>query len=321
MPSTSRAIKYDWPDQVILFGGTPLISRVAEAVVSLGLPCTVITSPRQSSDVRPVLGSTQLCGDISAWDARSITPRSLGLCFGPAWPLSAEICAGFGERLIDFMSIPYPSYLGGAHISWARMQAESNWGCCLQLVTPETRQGEVHNGDVIKSQMFPFKEDALEDHYFKFIIDFFQDINLGATFEPIPFVPTKHHQKFHLPRLNTDIHGWIDWSWTGDEIYAFCKAFSAPYAGAKTMTSDGNHEVILTPVMLKPGICSHPFMSGLVIDVKDDVYTIAAREYALVARSSFPLRLGQRLMTPTFNLLRALRHECNYDANGDRNAG
>lgn len=275
------------------------------------------TAPRQVDTMPGYTGEVVVGIDDSF--AGQITPLSIGLCFGPAWKFSPAIRAAFSNRLIDFMSIPYPSYLGGAHISWARMNGEENWGCCLQLVTENTKQGQVHDGDVILKEDFPFQESKLEERYLHFLLSFMEKINNGDTFEPIPFVPTKNRQRFHLPRLNSELQGWIDWSWTGLEIYRFAHAFGAPYPGARTMTKE-NDNIVLTPITLKPKICSHPFMAGLVIDVKNDVYTIAARDYAFLAKSSVPLRVGQRLTTPDFELKCALMHECDYDANGDRNA-
>ena len=38
----------------------------------------------------------------------------------------------------------------------------------------------------------------------------------------------------YWPRLNTEIHAWINWTWPISDIESFCNAFSYPHSGAKT---------------------------------------------------------------------------------------
>ena len=33
----------------------------------------------------------------------------------------------------------------------------------------------------------------------------------------------------YWPQLDTEIHGWIGWSWSGNDIVNFIKAFGDPY--------------------------------------------------------------------------------------------
>ena len=37
-----------------------------------------------------------------------------------------------------------------------------------------------------------------------------------------------------MPRLDTQIHGFIDWNWTAKHIVDFINAFGSPYQGATT---------------------------------------------------------------------------------------
>ena len=53
-----------------------------------------------------------------------------------------------------------------------------------------------------------------------------------------------------LPRLYTEIHGAIDWNWTGLEIKRFVVAFGHPYPGAFTFYKDKQVKIGYRPVTL-----------------------------------------------------------------------
>ena len=55
--------------------------------------------------------------------------------------------------------------------------------------------------------------------------------------------PQDEARSTYWPRLSTDVHGWIDWSWTADEIERFCRAFGPNYAGARTFVRGGSARV------------------------------------------------------------------------------
>ena len=54
-------------------------------------------------------------------------------------------------------------------------------------------------------------------------------------------ISKKKQSKTHStywPRLDTEIHGWINWSWSGNDIVNFIKAFGDPYVGAHTLLNN-----------------------------------------------------------------------------------
>ncbi len=208
------SVKYKPFRKVFLFGGSPLITRLA-SVLRKTYRVVVYTAPRQVQDI----GEHNPC-DINVVDdinavlgIRHISKNDIGIGLGEAWSFGPAIRKAFGNRLIDFMGIPYPSYLGGAHMTHAMLRDEKYWGCCMQLVTAKTKQGEVHDGDVIYGQQMRFEND-MEARYVEFICDFVEKAHAGHTFSTTNH-GMPHYQPMFLPRLNTVKQGWIDWSWSG----------------------------------------------------------------------------------------------------------
>ena len=127
----------------------------------------------------------------------------------------------------------------------------------------------------------------------------------------------------YFPRLHTSLHGWIDWSWSGDEIRRFCSAFSDPYPGART--SLGSQDVILKSISYIQTQPIHPFCKGLIfrVDKQKGFSDVWVRDGYLRVKSIVSLntgdpifpRLGSRLVTSQDKLNMAL-NPVSYDQNG-----
>ena len=72
------------------------------------------------------------------------------------------------------------------------------------------------------------------------------------------------NQSSHYPSLFTKLHGLIDWSWQGKDIYLFINAFDDPYSGANAYWQ--GQKIYLSDCQLLPQPeAYHPFTSGLVV--------------------------------------------------------
>ncbi len=314
-------IQYRRPERVFLFGGGSVMAKFHEWLEAQDFSVCAFTAPRQAGD-NP---KATVLEDINGY-APFIDMHDLGICFGPAWTFGPEIRAAFGNRLIDFMSIPYPSYLGGAHISWARMMGETQWGCCMQMVTENTVQGECHDGDVLASASFEFWGTDLEAVYLQFLIGFMGIVDRQDQITPIDVDETA---RFYLPRLNTGMQGCVDWDWTGTEIVRFIKAFDAPYQGAWTYIEGKRvslHDA--TDYHHRDSHQWHPFQNGLIVsaDTKGPRCTVIAGgceielEIRCEGHKCFWALPGMRLHTPAHDLEHAKGYRPNYTATGDANA-
>ena len=70
-----------------------------------------------------------------------------------------------------------------------------------------------------------------------------------------------------MPRLNTKIHGFIDWNWKAKHIVDFVNAFDEPYQGASTFIK-GKKYLLKNAKLLKHKINFHPFQSGIIFKKK-----------------------------------------------------
>lgn len=323
MGSTVEHIRYEPPRQVHLFGGTALIWRLAERLSRMH-EVVVWTSPRQIVDAPIPNGSGAYAvfvhEDINNHFSPEMAVGALGIGLGEAWQFGPEIRAAFGNRLIDFMSIPYPNYLGGAHISHAIMRGERRWGCCMQLVTENTKQGEVHDGAVLYSDedmYFPEQaaHETLEDRYFAFLIHFFALVDSCYKFHPL----TSKLITSFFPRLNTVKQGWIDWSWKQFEIIRFIKAFDAPYPGART-TCRGETVILRDPVDCYGAGLFHPFHAGLITSrIENRIFVQASGGMVSAIVDESWVQPGMRLYTSQAQLDAAMLYEPNYTPTGDSN--
>jgi hypothetical protein len=318
-----------------------LLVATAKYVRETGLALRVYTSPRHAAEPLDASGTTlaQALGalgipfvsteDINAEDGLpgEIGPGTLGLGMGEAWSFSPALIAKFGGRLLDFMGIPHPRYRGGAHYTWMLMRGERQGGCNLQVINEEMVQGEFDSGEIVKSRGYLFPADARTPmDYFAaavpeevaFIREFLDEARAGKEFKAQK--PDESKSMF-FPRLNTMLHGWIDWSWDGSEIDRFICAFDDPYAGASTRVQ--GVRVHLKGCRLdeseKP---FHPWQSGLIARITpEEGYVIATRGGFLKVRDivpskgeklQAPLRIGDRLATPRADLESALGVRASY---------
>ncbi len=300
-------ITYEKPENILLLGGGRTMWEFHDWLTAKGYSVLAITAPRQATP--QAHHSVRVMDSLDTLFLPTGPSSSMAICFGPAWPIPARLRESFGNRLLDFMSIPFPAYLGGAHETWADLHGEKTWGCCLQLVTENTVQGVMHDGQVISRSSFPYADRY--GQYLSFLKAFIVSIESGT---PLIVMGPDHSPAF-FPRLNTGQNGWIDWSWSAHEICRFINAF-APYGGAGTYC-DGQ-ELRITHAAHQGGLGFHPYTAGIVLSF-GGITRVACRDGILhIAYGNHgPLMPGNRLHTPREKLEEALLYRPEYDAKGD----
>ena len=253
----------------------------------------------------------------------------IALGFGEPWAFTANNISVYNGRLLDVMGIPLPEYRGGAHFSWMILTGHQQGAVNLQLITPEMRQGEFDNGEIVETFHYLFPSDArlpldymncAEDHEVAVIANFLREAKAGTNRSTTTI---DEANSLFMPRLHTLTHGWIDWSWTAHEIESFVCAFDKPYSGASTVL--GECRVLLSDVACddsQPDF--HSFQAGLVYRVTDQGAWIAAKGGAVVVGSvrnaddagHMPLTVGQRFVTPIENLQSARQTNVSYSLSG-----
>ncbi|MBN1824273.1 MAG: hypothetical protein JW803_08145 [Endomicrobiales bacterium] len=259
-----------------------------------------------------------------------IDENTLGVGLGEAYTFAQKTIDAFGGKLFDFMVINLPEYRGGAHFTWQILR-KSTKGCWnIQVINKDMVPGVFDSGAVIKRREYvisvncrvPSDIYALSDKEgLQLFKDFLDDIEAGMAFVPKPLDEGKSS---YFPRMYTLKHGYINWSWSAEEIDRFICAFDDPYPGASTYL--GGKKVFIKKCRMDRSEGGfHPFISGLIFRIQDGKVFAAANGGALeIGRICDEtgkdcvknLKPGQRLYTPVKYIEEAMLFDAEYDSEG-----
>jgi RimJ/RimL family protein N-acetyltransferase/methionyl-tRNA formyltransferase len=327
---------------VVMIGGGSLLRATMDMARSRGIRTGAILAPRHADE--RLAGGRSLRADLDvnrfpcvvAKTALEVDPLQLGadfgsalaLCFGPAWIFPDEVRRRFPRGMYNFNGIPIPRYLGGAHYTWQILNGDRHGACHIQEITDA-----VDRGALLMSHTFDLSADAVTpEDYFReneekgreFLGRFLDRLFDCDGFAPRQFADLDAH-RLYFPRLLTKENGWIDWSWSGADIAAFCRAFGPPYVGASSTLNE--RRIYLQRVRLLPeSTASHPFCSGLIVRrLKDSFYVAVAGGLLQIEQyqwddgsPSVPrIREGDRLVTngATLERARSFRPQISADGN------
>lgn len=324
----------------ILFGGGNLLVNTARLLRSRGIEVQVCTAPRHFEENLIGTGATLKealeelkipclvtdrvndLPELNEW----ITKDAMGIGFGPAWIFGSRICDAFGNRFVNFMGIRMPLFLGGAHYTWQILRKTRVGAANFQLIEKKVNSGPIlysfeyllHPGCNTPEDFFR----RAEEEEFEGLKTFLDQILNGKSFTPR--LLDYNFAQFYPP-LSTTEQGWVDWSWTAEDIVLFVNAFGNPYQGASTYFRE--NRVFLHGAFLETTEGDfHPFQRGMIYRNSDLGLWIAAKGGSVLIRNvqnpsgeTIPLsnfRVGTRFFTPIQTLEQALIFEAHYDAKG-----
>lgn len=338
-------MRYGPIDKLLLFGGSLLGARFArEARERHGLDVFLYTCERQLNE-KLVADGTTLEGFLVRYDIPyrasedinsepgfldEITAGCLGIGLGEPWSFSGEIIDRFDGRLLDLMGIRLPQYRGGAHYTWQILRGCRMGGCCLQIVNEDTVQGRFDSGWIVTSKEYLFPSWArVPADYFQaageeekgFLLEFLQQVQEGADFEPYP---AQEMFSVYFPRLSTLEQGFIDWTWDALELERFVCGFDDPYPGASTFLH--GERVFLKECRAEFGEGGfHPFQSGLVYRATGNGVYICTKTGSLIVAQvrdesgreiKDKVQVGDRFFTPRERLEAAALFCAEYTTQG-----
>lgn len=335
------SVNYSHIKKILLIGGGDILAQSAEYLKeSTNLDVTVVTTDRYlEEDINDGTLETFLAERnidfVKTEDINSdenvfgqITSETLGIAMG-SWEFEKENVAKFAEGcLLDFMTIDLPRYKGGAHHTWRLLHANSSGSVNLQLI--HGGKDTFQKGEIIKRMEFAVPNDlkipeqTIEfavSHEIVFFKEFFGEVQEGKSFEPTTLDENKSS---YYPFLHTKTQGLIDWSWTGEQIARFIRAFDDPYPGASTFTR-GQMVSMKSVELLEAEDGYHPFTSGIVVRKDNDALYIAAVGNLLKIKKVLndegedikeQIELGQRFFTSRDKLDAAMEFEAVYGSKG-----
>jgi len=229
--------------------------------------------------------------------------KCIGIGFGEDYTFTQETIDIFQNRLVDFMAIPLPRYRGGAHWTWAMLNEERYWGCCIQLITPEMRQGEFDNGKIVMSEKFGIPKVRKPQHLIDFVSmksmpflkKFVERLMANDDFELEDIDESK--SEFY-PRLDTESDAQIDWTWYYEDVERFIKAFDDPYMGAWALVeSNDNTEIVrFKDCEAMQKTISHPYLSGLIFRVDKYIWVYGNGGILRIGYCSEKVKVGDRFI-------------------------
>lgn len=261
-----------------------------EAISQLGVNCTLLTEFNPNSPHFNEFDSTSIL----------ITPSA-------EWIFSQATIDRFFGRVVNIHGTLLPEMKGGGGVSWNILMGNRVGGTTIHMV-----DSGIDTGDILTQfkYEFPPSVQSLEDyinyaeaHNSHCIKSFLEDVLRERTF-------VRHRQDSgtgsYWPRLNTEIHAYIDWNWSAEYIHRFVIAFGKPYGGAKTFLKSTQINLLETSI-IKGGHDFHPFQYGLIYRVTHEAIFVATKGGTLLIHQATDIDnesiinkkiLGYRLQTP-----------------------
>ncbi len=328
---------------VFLMGGGRIVYEFAKYLKQNSFKVRVFTSKRYLNE--PVLSGQTFENlllkasldyhdpdDINSFDSfiNNFSDETLAIGFGEVWTFSKENIDRFNNKLLDFMGIRLPQNRGGAHYTWQILRKSRMGACNIQLINEQMRQGVCDSGEIIKTReyLFPASAKKPKDYFdfsvkeeLSFLTEFMNEIGDGKVFS---LSQVAENFSMYFPRLNTLKHGWIDWSWSSEDIALFINAFDDPYPGASTYLARAKVRLKDVRVEYNDGPF-HPFQKGLIYRVNDSGVYVASKDGSIIIQKitgengekmEQSVYSGQRFYTPLNILEEALIFRADYDGEG-----
>jgi methionyl-tRNA formyltransferase len=255
-----------------------------------------------------------------------IGARSCGFSLGAAWIFNKSFIELFDLGFYNMHNARLPHDRGGGGFSWRIMRGERRGACAIHQVVPKTDAGPV-----VKYREFTYPAscripaDFIEfttERAEEMIREWFDDVIRGDT--PRQSAAQSEHHSIYWPRLDTDLHGFIDWSWGAGQMERFICAFDDPYKGASTFIGSSRLRLKKAFMLVNDG-GFHPFQSGIIYRKSATELFISCNDAALVVHSvtndagedMLPdLRTGDRFHTPSAHLEKARAARVYYHPEG-----
>jgi methionyl-tRNA formyltransferase len=247
--------------------------------------------------------------------------ETLIISFGSPFIIKQPLIDLYHGRVINSHGAPLPEFRGGGGLTWRFLAGDTRGAVLFHRITTIIDDGAVlYRRDF----EFPWPVQSVKDwlevdekEQELGLKDFLSRLIAGEEF-------SEAHQDeskiTYFPRLNTDTHAFIDFSWPGEMIARFIGAFSDPYSGASAFISEDRVRIFSSEFVPNDSL-QHPFLYGLVTRIHIGICWIICKDGVLKVpeQSLHPLgkvKLGDRLYTPAEFLDSAFKTRIVYTPKG-----
>lgn len=247
-----------------------------------------------------------------------IDDSTIGISLHSLWFFKQDIIDEFKGNFFNYHDTRLPIERGAAAYTWKILSNNREGGITLHKI-----EERLDVGDIVAQKRFRFpKKCLIQKQYYEFIsqieVKFIMDFLLtGMKKKP---VKQKESESTYWPKLDTNLHGFINWDWTAKDIEIFIRAFDQPHQGAVTFY-DGKRVHLKNCNYKKERLRFHPFQNGLVFRILKGKVHIAANGGSLVIKDALDeknneiineIRLGHRFFTPISFLEKAMIVRSSY---------
>ena len=312
-----------------LFGGGPLVKLSEKIAYNNNWNVVLRTGKRFIKSLPEMDQKTKILVGDNLMDLimESDEPKlgDIGLSISAPWIFKKIHIDKFYGLLYNIHNQPLPKFKGAGGSSWRIMMNDYNGGSCIHYLS----EG-IDDGEIVDKVDFKFSPKCIcpKD---------FDDITLIHSKDLIkrwltkiisdPLAITKKIKKYksinseYWPRINSEVHGWINWNWNIHEISQFCKAFSYPHRGAQTTIRQTKIFIKQVSYELNSNKF-HSFQNGLIFNISDKIIYVAHKDGTLYIEDyefedkNVKLRLGDRFFTDSEKLEKAMNTRIQYHPNG-----
>lgn len=333
-PQTSQkdSVNFGRVNKFVFLGGGQCLFDAVRHLISKACTVTAITSERhyyshvsvgdETFPLYEALASIGIeCHLVSHFDVNSnlmadFDSNSLALTPSAEWIFRKDDIDKLGGRLVNLHGSCLPEMRGGGGLTWNLMMGVREGGATIHLV-----DSGIDTGDILLQTKYelPDEINTLEEatrfaqtQNSDLITLFLDKVLANETFDR---KPQDNNSGTYWPRVKTDIHGFINWNWSAQDISLFVSAFGAPYKGASTFI--GDKRIRFQNASVVPAKDRfHPFQYGLVFRTTDEGVYISCKDGALVVnhicdeqgeKIDLKKLLGRRFHTPWSYLEAALQ--------------
>jgi len=334
-------MKFSTKTSFMLLGGGQLLADLVFLLTGKGRKTLVVTSQRHMRErVTGRSGITTLkefliSNDIRYYVSRDvntdpsvirrISRNVVGISLGAAWIFKNPFIKKFNGMLLNVHGTRLPQNRGGGIFSWQVLSNSRLGFAMVHQIQPGIDTGPILK---YKEYFYPTSCRIPEDYQRVYnantcgmVRDFLEDIKRGKDFRPLE---QQEYFSTYWPRLNTEIHGYIDWDWPLKDIELFICAFDNPYKGASTFVEHKR-------VFLKDCLTDfsdggfHPFQKGIIYRKTETALFVAAEAGTLIVRSIKDvngrdifgkMHIGTRFYTPHKFLEKSKQYHALYTHKG-----
>lgn len=321
----------------ILFGGNADLAVVAKTLRDKGAKVKVFSDEmhlRQIIDQKQTLAQKLTELDFEFFSVEKLTveqvqelvdSHTVGFSLSAIWIFSRELIELFQGRLYNMHTTSLPRYRGGGAYSWRIMAGDRSGG----IVIHELKPG-IDKGDIVLKKEFRFPDNIRKPVEYEAVElplrrELLQEF-IDGVYKHQGKLPILAKQEERLssywPRLNTPLHGYIDWHWSAQQIYRFICAFDDPYLGATTYWRGQKVRLKGAHYIADP-IDYHPYQAGLIFHQAENVFHLACNGGRLLLEEIIDehgnslhakVQLGDRLYTPSQDLEQAQQTRVIYQS-------